>query len=110
MLRFQIALAILFVGCIAFVACQRGQQMLDPAEIIDTSDDMTLSIPMDYMSWMHVMLDAPVPMADATSPAETGAAHTPPMRLRVLRPPGPPTSTLLVSWRTRKGRCTPLGP
>ena len=77
MLRFQIALAIILIGCVAFVACERGQQMLEPADIMDTSDDMTLSIPMDYMSWMHVMLDAPVPMADATGPAETGAAHNP---------------------------------
>ena len=77
MLRFQIALAIILVGCVAFIACERGQQMLDPADMIDTSDDMTIGIPMDYMSWMHVMLDAPMPMADATSPAETGAAHNP---------------------------------
>ena len=35
MLRFQIALAIILVGCVAFVACERGQQMLDPADMTD---------------------------------------------------------------------------
>lgn len=83
MLRFQIALAIILVGCVAFVACERGQQMLDPVDMTDTGDakpmDMVLDmIKMDtHKSWMSVMLPAPVPMADATSPAETGAAHNP---------------------------------
>jgi len=83
MLRFQIALAIILVGCVAFVACERGQQMLDPVDMTDTGDakpmDMVLDmIKMDtHKSWMSVMLPAPMPMADATSPAETGAAHNP---------------------------------
>ncbi|RKU31473.1 hypothetical protein C6499_04350 [Candidatus Poribacteria bacterium] len=83
MLRFQIALAIILVGCVAFVACERGQQMLDPVDMTDTGDaepmDMILDmIKMDtHKSWMSVMRPAPVPMVDATSPAETGAAHNP---------------------------------
>ena len=79
MLRFQIALAVILISCVAFVSCDRAQQVLEPVadDMMDTGDDMTIGIPMDYMSWMHVMLPAPVPMADATSPAETGAAHNP---------------------------------
>ena len=82
MLRFQIALAIILVGCTAFLSCGRIQDTLDPA-----TDDTTMDMPTDmildmikmdtHKSWMSVMLPAPVPMADATSPAETGAAHNP---------------------------------
>ena len=81
MLRFQITLAaILAVCCVAFVSCERGQEML---EMVDTPDDMPMDMMpmMDatmYMSWMHVALPAPtVSVADATSPADTGAAHNP---------------------------------
>lgn len=82
MLRFQIALAIIFVGCIAFLSCGRMQDPLDPVTD-DTPTDMPTDMTLDmikmgtYTSWMHKMLPAPVPMADATSPAETGAAHNP---------------------------------
>ena len=81
MLRFQITLAaILAVCCVAFVSCERGQEML---EMVDTPDEMPMDMMpmMDstmYMSWMHVALPAPtVSVADATSPADTGAAHNP---------------------------------
>ena len=76
MLRFQIALAIILVGCVAFISCDRGQQMLDPADMIDPSDDMSMKMPMDmmdYMSWMHVML--PAPPTEVTNPGESGSAH-----------------------------------
>ena len=82
MLRFQIALAIILVGCIAFLSCDRIQDKLDPVTD-DTPTDMPTDMTLDlikmgaYTSWMHKMLPAPVPMADAMSPAETGAAHNP---------------------------------
>ena len=34
MLKFQIALAIILVGCVAFVACERG--MVDPADMTES--------------------------------------------------------------------------
>lgn len=82
MLKFQIALAIILVGCISFTSCGRIQDQLDPVTD-DTSTDMPTDMILDlikmgaYTSWMHKMLSAPVPMADAMSPAETGAAHNP---------------------------------
>ena len=81
MLRFQIALAIILVGCIAFLSCGRTQDVLqDPV-----TDEMPMDMILDmikmrtYESWMHKMLPAPVPIAEAdpTNPAETGAAHNP---------------------------------
>lgn len=79
MLKFQIALAIILVGCISFLSCSRTQDELDMVTAPDIPTDMTLDlIKMGaYTSWMHKMLPAPVPMADAMSPAETGAAHNP---------------------------------
>ena len=82
MLRFQIALAIILVGCIAFLSCSRMQDTLDPA-----TDEATMDMPMDmmkemmdaYKSWDSVML--PVPMmtveeaAAAMNPGGTGAIH-----------------------------------
>ena len=82
MLRFRIALAIILVGCIAILSCGRTQDMLDPPSVMP-DDSMPTDTTLDmikmgaYMSWMHKMLPAPVPMANATSPAETGAAHNP---------------------------------
>ena len=87
MLRFQITLAaILLVCCTVFVSCERDQGMLET--VVDDMTDPSGDMPMDmmpmmdstiYMSWMPVALPAPtVSVADATSPAETGAAHNPP--------------------------------
>ena len=78
MLRFQIALAIILVGCVAFVACERGQQMLDPGDITDTGT--TPAVDMEYKSWTDfVMLDAPTmtveEAAAAMNPGGTGQAH-----------------------------------
>ena len=85
MLRYQIALAVILISCVSFVSCDRAQQVLEPAaeDMMDAGDDMEMSMDMpmdmiDYMSWAHVMLPAPtVSVADAASPAETGAAHNP---------------------------------
>ena len=56
MLKFQITLIAILIGCIAFVACERTQDVLDP--VMDTGGmpgmDMT-----DYKSWEHRMLDGP---------------------------------------------------
>jgi len=78
-------LAIILVGCVAFVSCDRAQQVLEPAadDMMDdgmAADDMMTDMMMDmtaHKSWAHVMLPAPGPMAEAMSPAETGAAHNP---------------------------------
>ncbi len=96
MLKLRIALiAILIICSITFVSCDRTQNALKPADMVAgddmmTGDDMmaTDDMMMDmmqmldstmYMSWAHVALPAPtVSVADATSPAETGAAHNPP--------------------------------
>ena len=95
MLKLQVALIAVLITCITFVSCDRAQNALKPVDIgagddMMTGDDMmpTDDMMMDmmkmldstmYMSWAHVALPAPtVSVADATSPAETGAAHNPP--------------------------------
>ena len=79
MLRFQIALAIILVGCVAFVACERGQQMLDPADVMDPGTDPPMVDTETYKTWMSVMLDAPTmtveEAAAAMNAGGTGAAH-----------------------------------
>ncbi len=78
MLRFQIALAIILVGCVAFVACERGQQMLDPADMTDPGTAPSVDTETHKM-WMSVMLDAPTmtveEAAAAMNAGGTGAAH-----------------------------------
>ncbi len=81
MLRFQIALAIILVGCVAFVACERGQQMLDPADMTDPGTDKPMTMDMMDMTMYtsSVTLDAPTMTVDeakaAMDPPATGAAH-----------------------------------
>ena len=85
MLKFRIALVTVFlICCVAFVACERGQQVLEPSGMMDTDDapsmDMDMmEIMMDYTSWEHVMLPAPTmtveEAAAAMNPGGTGAAH-----------------------------------
>ena len=83
MLKFQITLIAILIGCVAFVSCERAQKVLEPAtDDMMAGDDMTMDMTMDMMmdmtmhkSWMHVMLPAPGPQAEATSPAETGEVH-----------------------------------
>ena len=87
MLKAQIALIAIFIASITFVSCERIQKVLEPvAETTMPSDDMPTDMMMDmmkmldptmYMSWAHVTLPAPAPMAETTSPIETGAAHNP---------------------------------
>ena len=88
MLKPQIALIAILIACVAFVSCERTQKMLEPvADDMMTDDDMSTDMmmvdmmkmldPTMYMSWAHVALPAPAPMAEATSPIETGAAHNP---------------------------------
>ena len=80
MLRFQIALAIILVSCIAILSCGRAQEMLeDPV----TEMPMEMEMPMDmmdaYKSWEHVTLPAPMMSKDDAVAAMdwpgTGAAH-----------------------------------
>ena len=78
MLRFQTALATVLICCVAFVSCERGQQMLDPADMMDTGDAPSVDTEM-HKSWMSVMLDAPTmtpeEAAAAMNPAGTGQVH-----------------------------------
>ena len=84
MLRFQIALAVILISCVAFVSCDRTQRMLEPvADDMMATDDMMPPMEMmdmeTHRSWMHVMLPAPTmtveEAAAAMNPGGTGAAH-----------------------------------
>ena len=67
MLKFQIALIAVLIGCIGFVACERTQDVLEPVmpdpEMTDTDgmvDTMEMVMEMDaHKSWEHTMLDGP---------------------------------------------------
>ncbi len=79
MLKFQFALIAVLICCVAFVSCERTQQMLPPAEPSEETmpADMTamMASGAEYASWTSVALPAPSAIEDAMSPAETGAAH-----------------------------------
>ena len=88
MLKLQVALIAILIACVAFISCERVSKTLEPVadDMVPGDDVVAADMPMDmmkmldstmYMSWMSRKLSAPVPMADATSPAETGAAHNP---------------------------------
>ncbi len=67
MLRFQIALAIIFVGCIALLSCGRMQDKLDPVTEVTPTDMLNEMLAAGAIaSWETVTLDAPV---------DTGTAH-----------------------------------
>ncbi len=83
MLKYQITLIAVLIGCVAFVACDRAQQVLEPVmpdpepEMMDTGDmtgmmDMVMDM-MAHKSWMSV--DLPVPPTEVTKPSESGGAH-----------------------------------
>ena len=76
MLKFQIALAIILVGCVAFVACERS--MVDLADMTDPGDAPAVDTE-THKSWMSVMLPAPTmtveEAAAAMNPGGTGQAH-----------------------------------
>jgi len=79
MLKYQITLIAVLIGCIAFVACDRAQQVLEPVmpdpepEMMDTGDMMA------HKSWASVDLPAPTmtveEAAAAMNAAGTGQAH-----------------------------------
>ncbi len=90
MLKVQIALIAILIVSVAFVSCERAQQMLDPvaddmmaADMMATDDMMKMIMDMMdstmYMSWAHVALPAPTmtvaEAAAALNAAGTGAAH-----------------------------------
>ena len=55
MLKYQITLILVLIGCIAFVACERAQEALMPV-MPDPEPEMMV----DYSSWEHTMLDGAV--------------------------------------------------
>ena len=83
MLKFQVALIAILITCVAFVSCDRAQQILEPVtDDTMAADGMMDDIMMDMMmdmtahrSWAHVMLPAPAPTDAATHPGETGGVH-----------------------------------
>ena len=79
MLKVQIALIAILIASVAFVSCDRAQQMLDPVVVEDMRTEMKKILDAGtYTSWAHVALPAPtVSVAEATTAAETGAAHNP---------------------------------
>ena len=86
MFRFQIAVAIILVGCIAFLSCSRMQDPLaDVPEdtSMETPTEMSMEMMTEMMaahkSWDSVMLPAPTmtveEAAAAMNPGGTGQAH-----------------------------------
>ena len=84
MLKVQMGLIALLIGCVVFISCGDLIDLLTlPAE--DMPDDgmmptdaMMAGLPMYismYTSWLGKELPAPGPLADAASPAETGEVH-----------------------------------
>ena len=65
MLKTQIALLAILIACVAFVSCDRTQQMLKPVadDMMAADDTMDMET---HKSWSHVTLPEPV---------GTGAAH-----------------------------------
>ena len=74
MLKFQITLVAILIGCMAFVACERAQEVLKPVTIDPEPEKMDM-----HKSWMSVDLPAPEmtveEAAAAMNPAGTGQAH-----------------------------------
>ncbi len=57
MLKFQIALIAVLIGCIGFVACERTQDLLEPV-VVDP--EITEMAGMDaHKSWEHKMIEGP---------------------------------------------------
>ena len=87
MLKFQITLIAILIGCVAFVSCERAQKVLEPAmpeaDTMDTGDMMNTGMDMMdkamYESWKSFPLPAPaMSLADAVAahkPEATGQAH-----------------------------------
>ena len=82
MLKSQIALIAILIVSVAFVSCDRAQQMLDPVVVEDMRTDMKKILDAGtYTSWASLVLPAPtmtVAEAEAAgNAAGTGAAHNP---------------------------------
>ena len=82
MLKSQIALIAILIASVAFVSCDRAQQMLDPVVVDDMRTDMKKILDAGtYTSWAHAALPAPTmtvaEAAEAGNAAGTGAAHNP---------------------------------
>ena len=82
MLKSQIALIAILIVSVAFVSCDRAQQMLDPVVVEDMRTDMKKILDAGtYTSWASLALPAPtmtVAEAEAAgNAAGTGAAHNP---------------------------------
>ena len=75
MLKFQITLVAILIGCMAFVACDRVIKELEPV-MPEPEPEMDMAA---YTSWMSVDLPAPEmtveEAAAAMNPAGTGQAH-----------------------------------
>ena len=57
MLKFQIALIAVLIGCIGFVACERTQDLLEPVMM---DPEITEMAGMDaHKSWEHKMIEGP---------------------------------------------------
>ena len=57
MLKFQIALIAVLIGCIGFVACERAQDLLEPVMM---DPEITEMAGMDaHKSWEHKMIEGP---------------------------------------------------
>ncbi len=76
MLKFQIALTILLISCVAFVSCDLVEEILAPAvsetDMMEPDDMMDMTM---YTSWLSVALPVPGPLAEAAAPIETGEVH-----------------------------------
>lgn len=99
MLKLQIALIAILIGCVAFISCERVQEIVEPvADDMMATDEMPAAGDMEgmgeladmesiaeladmYRSWAHVVLPAPtMTVAEAAAAmnfAGTGAAHNP---------------------------------
>ena len=82
MSKVQIALIAILIVSVAFVSCDRAQQMLDPVVVEDMRTDMQKILDAGtYTSWASLVLPAPtmtVAEAEAAgNAAGTGAAHNP---------------------------------
>lgn len=70
MLKFQILLVAILMSCIAFVSCERAQQIISPVmSEVDTEEPVDMAEPSD--------MEDPVDMTDPVDMAETGDTTTP---------------------------------
>ena len=77
MLKFQIALIAILIGCVAFISCDRVPKMLEPvADDMDAGDDTTTDTTMDMMKMMMDMeMHKSWDSVTLPTPIDTGVAH-----------------------------------